>query len=167
VKAALYIVGALFELGGIVLIAAPDLVPGALRLAGRANRRWRPIENRIRRVLRLRPRRYVGSATLTGGIEFAGRISAVKGTSATTLEEKVEYLLRRDEEAQRATNEIRDAVADVRVEVARTLDELRDELRAHVAREITASDGAYRTARIAGTIALSLGLLLATLGNFA
>ncbi len=48
--------GALFEFGGILLIAAPDVLPGARRFGLWLDRRWRSVEDGIRRWLRLRPR---------------------------------------------------------------------------------------------------------------
>jgi hypothetical protein len=54
-KASLYIVGAVVELGGILLVASPDLVPGSLRFAAWARPRLRRLENRIRRLIRARP----------------------------------------------------------------------------------------------------------------
>jgi hypothetical protein len=167
VKATLYVAGAFFELGGILMIAAPDLVPGALRLSRWANDQWQPIKNRVRRLLRVAPRVRTFTSTVSGGGQLSGRLSGIKGTSAETLEEKVAFLLRRDREAQSDVNDLRYAIKDLRADVTQMLDDLRNELKAYVAYELTASEAAYKTARIGGTVALAIGLLLATLGNFA
>ena len=65
-KASLYIVGAVVELSGILLVASPDLVPGALRFAAWARPRLRRIENGVRRLFRTRPR--VRRQTATGHV---------------------------------------------------------------------------------------------------
>jgi hypothetical protein len=165
-QAALYILGALCELLGIVLIAAPDLVPGAVRASRWTRLHWRRIENRIRRLLGLPLRSIVHTVGMADTIEIAGRIAATKSTSALTIDEKVEFLLRRDQEAQRDVNDLRGSVADLEAETSRRLDEFRDELKTYVDNELVASEADYKIARIGGTIALAIGLTLTTIGNF-
>jgi hypothetical protein len=166
VKPTFYIVGALCEMLGIILVATPDLVPGAVRLAHWMRVHWRPTENQIRRLLGLPLRSIVHTVGMAGTIELAGRISAIKSTGAATIEEKVEFLLRRDQEAQRDVNDLRGRVEDLEAETSRKLGELRDELMTRVADARTAAQADYRTARIGGTITLAIGLALTTIGNF-
>jgi hypothetical protein len=113
----LYALGAAAEFLGILLVAAPDVVPGATRAAGWLRRRWR------------------GIGAAAGNVPLAGPVSAIVSASAQTTEEKLEYLVRR-------------------------LDEL------VVVRALTDAETDYRTARIAGTVFLALGLGISTAGNF-
>src|SRR5918994_3358715 len=113
--AALFLIGALFELAGIVALGFPDLLPGAIRLSEWLRRQ----ENRLRRRVGLAPRPVIHTTSVSDGIVFGGSASAVVGTSGTTLEGKVEYLLRRDEDAQHRTNEIAARVNDLATETTR------------------------------------------------
>jgi hypothetical protein len=162
--ATLYIVGAFFEMLGIVLIGAPDLVPGAISLAGWARVQWRALQRRLGFQ--------GGGGTTTGPlqarIEMRGKATISTGGGAmTTLDEKVSYLLRRDRETQRDTNALRARVEDLEGNLARRLEELRGDMKTHVEDELTAAQADWRTARIGGTVALAFGLVLTTLGNFA
>lgn len=162
----LYAIGALAEFLGILLVASPDLVPGAVRAAGWTRRRWRLIENRIRRALRLPGRSTTVSISAALSAAGALSVSAVVGSSAETVEGKVEFLLRRDRDTQQAVNDIRLRLEEIEQAAARGLDDLRNELRAHVAAAISESQADFRAARFAGTAALAIGLGLATAGNF-
>jgi hypothetical protein len=94
--AALLVIGVVSEFVGIVLIAFPDFLPGAIRLSGWLRRQWRRIENLIRRLARRKPRPIVVSAGVSGGVAIGGSASGVvsPGPNATTVEDKVDYLLR-------------------------------------------------------------------------
>jgi hypothetical protein len=107
----LYALGAAAEFLGILLVAAPDIVPGATRAAHWLRRR----------------RRGLGAA--------AGAIPL-----ARTTEEKVDYLLQRLDAIERAAWRGLGALTDAEAD--------------------------YRTARIAGTVFLALGLGISTAGNF-
>jgi hypothetical protein len=165
VRVALYIIGAAFEILGIVLIASPDLVPGAVRAAGWTRRRWRPIENRIRRWLRLPPRTIFANIGLATEVSGASRISAVVSTGADTIEKQVEFLLRRDQETQKAVNAIHEQLGEIARAAESGLDTLRAEFTSHVAAEIATAQADYRAVRIGGTVALVIGLVLSTAGN--
>ena len=167
VRAALFIVGATIELLGIVLIASPDLVPGAVRLAGWMRRQWRPFANRLRRLLRRPPKSVAVSGSVSSGLALGGHATAIVGTSVTNVEERVEFLLRRDRETQQAMSDLSRLVSSISETSKRDLAALRDELKAHVTTELTAAQADFRAARIAGTVALAIGLALATGGNFA
>lgn len=166
-KAALFVIGAAVELLGIVLVASPDLVPGAVRLARWTRVRWRPIENRVRRAVGLAPRGRVVelSATISGG----GRVSAsaiVGHNPGAPIESKVEYLLRRDQALQETANRLTQRVETLEAESAKRIDDLRQEIEARIVREIEVAQEDYRRARIGGTIALAIGLALVTAANF-
>jgi hypothetical protein len=85
--------------------------------------------------------------------------------SGRDLERKVEFLLRRDEEAQRGINDLTARVASLEQESRRRLEELRGRMEAHVSTELSTAVAEYRPARIIGTIAVAIGLALATAGN--
>jgi len=63
-------------------------------------------------------------------------------------------------------NELGRRVAAIETKSLERLDELRRELQAHVGTELAAAEADHRAARIAGTVALAIGLVLATTANF-
>lgn len=161
-----YIAGALIELVGIVVIAAPDFVPGARRAGAWLRVHVRREVDRLRRLIG-RPRRQVIQVAGITSAEAVGRASLVTSVRAdATIEEKTEFLLRRDQEAQRDLNQLASRVSAIESESPERLDELRTELQVHFAAQLAASDADYRAARIAGAIALAIGLGLATAANF-
>lgn len=166
-RATLYILGAAFELFGIILVASPDLVPGARRFSRWIAPRWRRFENRLRRLLRLPGRNIVvdaGAATL---VLSAGSVSAVTSVNdEATLERKVDFLLRRDQEAQRQTNELAQRLSSMESELVRRHDELRGQMEEHVSTKLDAAFSEYRAARVIGTGLLAIGLTLTTIGSF-
>jgi hypothetical protein len=164
----LFGLGAFFQFSGVILVASPDLVPGARRASDWARQHWRPIENAIRRALRLPPRRRnyyldAGAGTITLS---AGRVSAIAGTSATSIEDQVAFLLRRDRDTQEAINRLAerdDEIAEsLRTEVAAA----REDLTRHVSTAITAALAEYRPVRIGGVAALVIGLVLLSIATF-
>ena len=166
-RVTLYVLGAILELSGILFLAAPDLVPGAIRLSHWTGTHWRPIENRIRRLLHLPGRSIVINAEAAGVSILAGRVSAVKSVSADAdIEQRVAFLLQRDQEAQRDLNLLAERLVDAEEKSERRLGELRGAMEAHVGHALTAAQEDYRTARGIGTIALILGLAMTTTANF-
>jgi hypothetical protein len=168
VKAALLVIGAAFELLGIVLVASPDLVPGAVRFARWTSVRSRRIENRVRRDLGLpaRGRTVIGVSAGTLAIVGMNASGIVGYNPDAPIEAKVEYLLRRDRAAQEEANRLAQRVSNLEEESATRLDDLRREIEARILREIEAAQLDFRRARIGGTVALALGLGLATAANF-
>jgi hypothetical protein len=158
-------VGAVIELAGVVLVASPDLFPGALRLAAWSRPRLRQIENRIRLLLRRQPSSIVHAAHVSGSIQVSGSASAVVSTGARTLEEKVEFLLRRDAEAQGHMNELVDRVKRLEQRLTREIDTLRAHLERQIDHRIAEVHRDYQTARFIGVAALVLGLGLSTAAN--
>jgi hypothetical protein len=164
---ALYAAGAFVELLGIALVASPDLVPGARRLSRWIAPRSRRFENRLRSLVGLRPRTIGHTTEVTGTIASGASVSAVVSVDpGASLERKVDFLLRRAEEAQRAENALTERVASLERESRRRLDELRERMEAHVSTELGAALAEYRPARIIGTIFVATGLALATIANF-
>jgi hypothetical protein len=164
-KTSLYIVGAVVELSGVVLVASPDLVPGALRFAAWARPRLRRIENRARRLLRARPRAVVIQAQATGVTRASGHASATVSTSVQTLEEKVEFLLRRDAEAQSSMNQLGQRVGSLEETLEREVASVREHLEDRIEDRITEAHRDFQTARFFGVAALAVGLGLSTAGN--
>jgi hypothetical protein len=160
VQLALYIFGAVFEFVGIVIIAAPDFFP----FARRAARGLQAVTSRIRRLIG-RPRTRIIDVGTIGATSTMGALGLVKASGAETLEGKVEFLLRRDEEAQNAINAVHARLDAIESASPKRLAELREELVAHVTAEREVAEATYRTERIVGTIALAIGLALSTLGN--
>jgi hypothetical protein len=166
-QGALYAGGAFVELVGIGLLAAPDLVPGARRLSRWIAPRWRTFENRVRRLLRLRGRNVVVTVGGAGSLGLAGSVSAVTSVSEdATLERKVDFLLRRDQEAQKQANAQAERIATLERESEKKLAELREQMETHVSTELATAAAEYRPARIIDAVAVAVGLGLATTGNF-
>jgi hypothetical protein len=166
--AALLVLGALAEFTGIVLLGFPDFLPGALRLSAWLGHRGRRALNRIRRLIGLPPLTTHISIAAAVELNLAGSIAAlVVSREEGTLEEKVDFLLRRDQDAQRRLNELEHRLDDLEAESPRRLDELRAAMEEHVAREVAAVLEAYRPLRIAGTIALFVGLVCITTATLA
>jgi hypothetical protein len=117
--AALLVLCVLPKFTGIVLLGFPDFVPGAIRLSALLRTRGRRVANRLRRLVGLEPRATaygIGPATQ---VSLVGRVSRLVSTSETTIEGKVEYLLRCDQDAQRRLNELDqrlDELGDVELE---------------------------------------------------
>jgi hypothetical protein len=166
VKTTLFVLGAVFEFAGIMAIGAPDLLPGATRFAAWIGPRLRRIDNRIRRAFHLPRRPVVVELGSAGSVATAGRVTLLKSVkSDATLEEQVAFLLERDQEAQRDVGQLANQIADMEDLVRRRLGELRNEMTNHVAAERAAAEANYRPLRIIGTVALAIGLGLATAGN--
>jgi len=154
----LFVFGAVAEFAGIVLLGFPDLLPGAIRLSGWLRRQ----SNRLRRVVGLPTRPIVVSIGAAGEINIAGRVAAlVVSRSGGTLDEKVAFLLRRDQAAQRQENELADRVDQLEAESRQRIADAQREMEQHIAAETEA----YRPLRIAGTAALALGLALTTVAT--
>ncbi|HET7856754.1 MAG TPA: hypothetical protein VFL41_09895 [Gaiellaceae bacterium] len=104
--------------------------------------------------------RLVASFTPLALAEWSSREGVVTGvvsTNATTLEGKVDYLMRRDQDSQMFAA-LAERVNRLETESPQRLDELRRQMEGHVARELMAALEAYRPLRVVGTILLAVGL---------
>ena len=163
----LLIVGAFFEFAGVVLVAFPDLLPHATRFSAWLRRRTRRIANRLRRLFGLSPKHHVVNVSAAISAEGAMRASGVKGVRAdATLEEQVEFLLARDQEAQRKTNALSRRIDDIEDAIPRRLDELREQMHGHVEQRVTAAAEEHRELRALGAVALAIGLVCLSVANF-
>jgi hypothetical protein len=81
------------------------------------------------------------------------------------MEEKLDLLLRHDEERQQHETEIGRRIDAMERELPQRLAELRTEMEAHVADEVEAAKVEYRPARVVGAVFLALGLALSTWGS--
>lgn len=146
-----YVAGAAAELVGIALVASPDLVPGARRLSRWIAPWWRTLENRVRRLLRLRGRDVVVTVDVAGSLGLAGSVSAVTAVGEdATLERKVDFLLRRDQEAQKQANAQAERIATLERESEKKLAEVRGQMETHVSTELAAASSEYRRLATAG-----------------
>jgi hypothetical protein len=167
VKHALYIAGAAFEFGGVMLAVLPDLVPGARRLSLWVAPRWRRLANRLRRMLHLPGRPIVVQVGPAGEVSLAGSASAIVTVGAgATPDERIEFLLRRDQERQQADAALGHRIDELDRDSQQRVEALSAGMQAHVAAKLSAADAEYRAARVLGAIALGVGLALATAGNF-
>jgi hypothetical protein len=165
-RVTLYVTGAVLELGGILLVAWPDLLPYAARASQALRVAAERIGDRLRRLLR-RPRHQVVHMGAADAVAIANSISVVVSPNPdATLEERVEYLLRREEEAQAKLNAHDERLRAIEKHVPERLDELRAETQEHVASELSAAESRYRPLRFVGALLLAVGLGLTTAGNF-
>jgi hypothetical protein len=166
-QAVLFAAGACVEFAGIVLLGFPDFVPGALRLSRWLRVRARSVTNRVRRLLGLPPGQTFVSIEAADEISVADRASLMKSVRPdATIEERVAFLLTRDQEAQRDVNALTARVDAIETEEPRRLEGLRTETEAHVADALAEARDAYRPLRIAGTIALAIGLACMSVATF-
>jgi hypothetical protein len=166
-QAVLFAVGASIEFVGIILLGFPDFLPGAVRLSRWLRVRTRRVVNRLRRLVGLHPLQSVYSLSPADEINLAGRLSLVKSVSPeASLEERVAFLIQRDQEAQRDVNALTERVAAIEEEAPRQLDRLRQQMETRVAQELAAARDEYRPLRISGTIALAIGLTCMSVANF-
>ena len=158
--------GAGFEFVGIILLAFPDLVPYGIRFSQWQRKHIRTLLDQIRWALG-RPRNLtieVGSAV---AVDLAGRASVMKSASATaTLEQKVEFLLSRDQEAQRDINALQKQIEDIQTESSKRLVQSRHEIETRFAQELKSAQDIHRPLRIWGAMALLFGLACVTYANF-
>jgi hypothetical protein len=159
---ALLVIGSVLQFGGIVALGFPDVRPGTLRLSRWLGRQWRRAANRLRRLVGRKPQEVVVTAGGALGVGVALGGTAIVSTGAPTLEGKVEYLLRRDEDVQRRMTELTVRLDRLEAESPERLAELRSEMETHVAHELSTALEAYRPLRVAGTIALVIGLACVT-----
>jgi chromosome segregation ATPase len=165
-RATLLIGGASFEFLGIILIAFPDISPYLRQFSRRLLTLTRALLDRIHRLLG-RPKDLRIEVHSAAELNLAGGVSLMKSASGTaTLEEKVEFLLKRDQEAQRDVNALRERIEDFERESPKRLDESRREIETRFERELKAAPEEYRLLRILGVIALVVGLGCATYANF-
>lgn len=166
-QAILFAAGACIEFGGIILLGFPDFLPFADRLSRWLRLRTRQAANRLRRLVGLPPRQTFVNLRAAVEANAALRGSVMKSVSSdASLEEKVEFLLSRDQEAQSRINVLTDRIEAIEAETPRQLDRLRDQMETHVTRELVAARDEYRPLRIGGTIALAIGLLCMSVANF-
>jgi len=166
VVAALLVVGVFAEFVGIVLLGFPDFVPGALRLSGWLRRYGRRLANVVRSLFGRPTRGAVHQIRAAGESNVSATLSAVVIPKASTLEEKVDYLMSRDQAAQDRVNTLDERIVRLETDSPRRLAEARRKLEDHVTRELVAAEAAYRPLRVAGTVALAVGLACSSLASY-
>jgi hypothetical protein len=161
------VVGGLLEFGGIVAIAWPDLLPWKERTSRWISSAYRRTTSRLLRLLGRRPPGRVfevsggASARVTSG---AAVVTAVN--EEATLEEKVAFLLRRDQKVQRDAEDLSVRIGDLEQGTPERLDEVRADLKDHFAERLAEALNRDRPLRIVGAFALGIGLTFTTLANF-
>ena len=166
-KPALYIAAAILECLGVVLLASPDLIPGAVSLAGRLQRLELRAENWLRRQLHQAPRyrvRLIEGATISGKSSLSASLT-MSVDLADTIDRKVEWLLERDKATQAAIDGLNQRIAAFETMLSGRLDELRQTFEALLERRVTERLGDKRTARLWGVFFLIAGLGIGTWAN--
>jgi hypothetical protein len=160
------------ELFGLLLVASPELVPILQRVASLGRRAWRQVlrllrkvEAAFRRLLR-RPLPHVVSVgaggARAGGFPPSGRASV--GDEAT-LEEKVDYLLRRDQDVQDSLERLEGSLAALPGRWKTDVEQASQALRDEHARALAELRDRHMQARLLGVVLLAVGIVLATAGN--
>jgi hypothetical protein len=165
---AFYIAGGAFELLGILLLVAPDLVPGARRFARWLPTQWLRLERRLRRILRLKGRSVVIDVGATGAVgkSSTGARIQIDVDPAADVEQRVEFAIQRLRKHQEHLANLDEAIQALRRDVGRDVAALRESSAAALAAEFERSTAEYRALRIIGTICLVAGLGLSTAANF-
>jgi hypothetical protein len=159
---------------GLLLVAAPELVPILRALGSAVARGWRRVlallqkaERAFRRLIR-RPRPHVVSGTASMGIAAAG---GARGRTSppedATLEQKIDYLLRRHQDLQDMIETMSGSLAALpsrwRADIAEESATLRNE---HT-QALAVMRARHLGARLLGVGLLLVGIVLATVGNLA
>ena len=167
---ALLVLGVTAEIVGVMLVAAPDYVPHLVQLARAVRGRTVPLVRRfaafVRRLFR-RPRHLTISAEpatlrLTGSIR--GVVSVRDGAS---IDEKVDYLLRREQHAQEQFDAIDRRISAQPAQWRSELEAMRAEIETTIDSRLTESERRYIRARQIGLLFLIVGLSLTTAANLA
>jgi hypothetical protein len=157
----LVIGGGVLEFIGIMAVAWPDLLPYGERLSswlGRAYRRVAAWVDRFRHPRGAIEQVLPGLASVGGG-RVTGRAFV---DPDAPMEEKVEYLLKRDQDVQAMFDSLSAQVVAGDGQAEERLGEVRAELKGHVATEMSR----YRALRIGGAVALALGLSCTVAAGF-
>jgi hypothetical protein len=166
-KLSLLVIGAALEFAGIVGVAWPDLVPGAQRLSRWLRPRYARAIDRVRRLLHLRRdvTIHAGSGSFAIGTALSAR-GTVSVSPHASIEDKVAFLLRREEHNQDAVSDLSQRLTALESETPKRLDDLRASMESHFAAELKAAQEEYLPLRVSGAIALAVGLVCVTLANF-
>jgi hypothetical protein len=153
-------------LAGIVLVGSPDIFPQAERFSAWLRASARRLRDRVLRLIgRRRP--VVVSGTGAGAMALGGHARGVKSIPEdASLEEKVAYLLMREQETQLNVSDLQIHLADLGRESAERLEELRGRMEGHVADALRAAHERYLGLRLFGIVVLAVGLVCATAANF-
>jgi hypothetical protein len=151
--------GIALEFVGVVLVGAPDLVPGARRLSLWLGEHGERAAWRVLRLLGFK-RTHYASASVGGTASVSGRLTVLKGYAGPdSLEAKVDFLFERDQDQQRAVQGMEHKLIELAEETGRQLEAQREEVETFVREEIAAEDARYRWARVIGALCLVAGLV--------
>jgi hypothetical protein len=166
VKELLLAVGAALELVGIVLVGSPDLFPQAARVSAWLQARSQSAVDRLRAILG-RGRDVTVTVGAADAVAIADNATVMKAASeGASLEEKIEFLLRRDQEAQRDVNDLRTKLAAIEGNMPEQLEQLRWAMEEHVNEALIEAHRRYLPLRVIGAVALAAGLVCVTVATF-
>ena len=148
----LFAIGVLVEGLSIAVFAVPDFVPGLRRFVRWLGPRARRAENRARRLLRLPGHPKVVYAQ--AGVAVAAGMS-----EGATPDEKIAYLLRREQAAQDFADRLSERVESLSTKLDTDVEALRVEFRDHVGAELRFADEEGRTRRQIGAFLLVVGVV--------
>jgi hypothetical protein len=120
------------------------------------------LQRALRKLFRRSGRDVHAKADLSATLRLGGSLATVTGMSATTLEDKVEWLLRRDQEAQKQVSDLSKRLGELESAMPERLAALNESLNAHVTDKIAEAQSDFRATRILGALALTVGLGLTT-----
>jgi hypothetical protein len=160
------------ELWGVLLVASPELVPVLRRLGAALFDLWGSTKSLARRAadwaLRKlgRPRKH--HVSLSAAVSGGGAMSA-KGTvgvrEGATNEEKIEFLLQRDQATQSRLADLREELDELPRRWRADMEAKAGTLRREQQKGLARLRDEHLAARFGGVVLLVLGLGLATWGN--
>jgi hypothetical protein len=161
------------EFFGVLLIAAPELAPLLLRAQVVVADGWRAAMIRRRDVVAAIRRRfrqpqpepaYIDARSGTSSVSGGGSLSLSTGPGQT-LEEKVDFLLRREQGLQEHLKTVVGEVGQLPEKWGAEIREAESDLRAEFNREIREVEERHIRARLLGLVLVVIGILLNTWGN--
>jgi hypothetical protein len=155
------------ELFGLIFTASPELQPMTVAAWARVRASARRGIGRLRALLR-RPRVIHASTGIASSGEMAGSISVIKGVREdATLEERVEWLLNRDREAQEEAKKLRQELHELPKQWATDIEAVSTALRLEIQQNLDEVRDFRLGDRLNGIALLAVGIVLATWGNLA
>jgi hypothetical protein len=161
-----------FEAVGLLLVAAPEVMTALRRLGAWTAAQWRKftpylatVERFVRRLLR-RPRHIVVNVGAASVVSSGGQVTTrVSPGEGKTLEEKIDYLLRRDEAMQARVDSVELRMSGLPSEWRTEIEEASETLHSEQMQALDELRERHLEQRWLGIVLLLIGVVLATVAN--
>jgi hypothetical protein len=152
---------------GIVLLAAGGYLSLSQDFHYREQRAVASLRRAWRRVMRLLGRKPPAQTISVGGAASFGMgmhgVSVSSVSARATADEKIAFLLRQDEEAQKAHQALAKRVTDLERDLLRRVEAVKDELARQHDEKLDAALARYRRRRVAGAMCSVAGAVFLAL----